>query len=443
MARGSLRNAPASEALWAATAAPAPDTVPLDETRRVDVAVIGGGYTGLSTALHLAKRGIDVAVVEAAEVGNGGSGRNLGHCTPTFLYREPEEVEAVLGPKWGERFVRMQADAATLVFDLIRDYEIDCEAKQNGLLNVAHAPSAMAHLERRCQAFAALGKACRVLDKAEVGAMTGTDRYHGGWIHPEAGHLDPLGYARGLARAALREGAAIYTRSPVVALEKEGGKWRAKTTQGALLADRVVVGTGAYSGDLWPALRRTYSVMVAFGLASAPLNDNVVKSVLPSDNHLVDSAGDMHYFKLAQGRIVTGGMVEARLGRDAAFTRRIMSERMAWLYPQLGKLDWPYFWHGNMDVVPETIPHVYELASGVTAATGYSGRGIPTATAMGTQLAAHAAGTPPEELSVEIKLPRALRWRGPMSHVSVLLGPLHRMIDRRTARRDRVAKIPF
>ena len=192
-----------------------------------------------------------------------------------------------------------------------------------------------------------------------------------------------------------------------------------------------------------PGLKRIYSTIVAFGLASEPLNDNVIKSVLPGDNHVVDSAGDTHYYKLSGQRIVSGGMVEAKFGRNQSFTRRVMSERMAWLYPNIGTLEWPYYWCGNMDVVPATVPSFYELAPGVTAAIGYSGRGVPTATAMGTQLAAYAAGTPADELSVEIKPPKALRGREILSNAYVLLGPLYRLKDRRTARRDGVEKMPF
>ena len=432
-----------TDSLWAASAAPAPDTEPLEEVVQADVTVIGAGYTGLSTALHLAQKGVNVAVVEAEQVGWGGSGRNLGHCTPTFLYRDPDEVVRMLGPPWGERFVRMQGDAAKLVFSLIRQYEIDCEAKQHGLIQVAHAPSAVPRLERRCASFAALGKDCRMLDRAELASLTGTNRFHGAWFHPEAGHLNPLGYARGLARAAISEGVRIFTASPVTSLAKKNGAWRAETAKGAVTAEKVVLGTGAYSGDLWPALRRTYSVMVAFGLASEPLRDNVVKTVLPGDNHIIDSAGDMHYYKLSERRIVTGGMVERKLGRDGAFTRAVMNERMRWLYPQIDKLDWPYFWYGNMGVVPRTIPSFYELAPGVTGATGYSGRGIPTATAMGTQLAAYASGTPADDLMVKVVRPKRLLGRAFMSAVPAILGPLHRRQDKRTVRRDGSEKIPF
>ena len=190
-----MKNAPLEASLWAATAAPAPETFELSESRQTDVVVIGAGYTGLSTALHLAHRGIDVAVIEAEQIGYGASGRNVGHCTPTFSTFELSAVRARLGPKWAERLIDLQTNAAKLVFDLIRENGIECEAQQNGFLQVAHAPSKVSVLEKRCADYVALGKSARVLGKAEAQALSGSPRYYGGWLLAEAGHLNPLGYA--------------------------------------------------------------------------------------------------------------------------------------------------------------------------------------------------------------------------------------------------------
>ena len=432
-----MRFAAFEDSLWAATAAPAPHTPALDEPVRADVAVVGAGYTGLSTALHLAQRGVDVVVVEAEEPGFGASGRNGGHCTPTFMFHEVDKVRAMLGPKWGERFVRLQADAAELVFGLIRTNGIDCEAAQNGYLQAAHTPSKMAALEKRCADFAALGKACRMLDRAEVANLTGTDKYFGGWLHPEGGHLNPLGYARGLARAALDEGVRIFSRSPVLAIKREDMRWRVETARGAVAADRVVIGTGAYSTDIWPALRQSFSIISFYFVASQPLSENVRNSVLPGNNHMADTRRDAHFLKYnGQGRLIAGGRGEWRRGSDPAFSRRVMTERMHWLFPQIGDLDWQFFWNGMVDFVPKTLPKLYELAPGVSAALGYSGRGVPTATAMGTVLAEHAYGTPPDELAVQVSDLKRLRGRSVIGLVPALLAPFDRLADNRALRRD-------
>lgn len=440
-----MRGAPLEPSLWAATAAPAPETPELDESLEADVIVIGAGYTGLSTALHLARRGVDVVVVEAQESGWGGSGRNAGHCTPTFAHHEIADVKRIIGPEWGDRFVRLQADAAELVFGLIRDYEIDCEAHQNGYLQLAHASAMMATLSKRCEDYTALGKSCVLLDRDQVAERTGSERYFGGWLHPEGGHLNPLGYSRGLARAVLGEGVRLYTRSPVLGLARQGGKWRARTAKGSVVGDKVVIGTGAYTPpELWPGLTDCFFVLTAYCLATQPLTENLRRSVLPANNHVGDSRGDTHFFKRDdQGRIVTAGFVEWRRGRNVAATKALMSRRFKWLFPQLGELEWQYMWHGDIDFVRDMLPRLYELAPGVVTAFGYSGRGVPTATAMGTVLAEHAFGTAEQDLAVPISKPRPERARALLRFAPDVVTPFYRRRDARVLARDGVEAPPM
>src|SRR5712691_9114152 len=241
-----MRRASLEESLWYATAAPAPETRPLAGTITADVCIIGAGYTGLSTALHLAERGVKAIVLEAEQIGHGGSGRNAGHCTPTFHFYEIPKIRRMVGEPYASRIIERQTNAANLVFDIIRRYEIDCEAVQNGYIQAAHAPSMMKKLELKRQTYNAVGKSTRLLDKAETERLTGSPRYYGAWFHPEGGHLNPLGYSRGLARAAASLGAKIFTRTPVLGIEASGPRWRVKTATGDVLADKVVCGTGAY-----------------------------------------------------------------------------------------------------------------------------------------------------------------------------------------------------
>src|SRR6185369_4938162 len=135
------------------------------------------------------------------------------------------------------RLIARQTDAANLVFDLIRRYEIDCEGVQTGYVQAAHAPGVLAKMEARCGYYRSVGKATRMLDRDEVAQLTGSPRYHGGWFHPEGGHLNPLGYSRGLARAVMSRGGRIFTHSPVTAIAPEGARWRVETERGAVLAD--------------------------------------------------------------------------------------------------------------------------------------------------------------------------------------------------------------
>lgn len=432
---------PLEPSLWYATAPAPPASAPLTETVDTDVAIIGAGYTGLSAAIHLGRKGIDNVVVEAEQVGFGGSGRNAGHCTPTFHRRDLASVRRILGQPWADRLIRRQTDAANLVFGLIRDYAIDCDGVQNGYVQAAHAPAMMAKLERKCADYQSVGKDCRLLDRHAVTELTGSQRFFGGWFHPEGGHLNPLAYARGLARAAIQEGARLYTRSPVTAIAPHGARWEVTTAAGAIRADQVVVATGAYTHGFWPALERTFSILSVACLASRPVGDNVRRVVLPNNTTLVDSRSDPTVYKYDRdGRLVTSIFVERRRGLDQAYTRRLMAERLRFLHPELGELDWDYYWYGDLDMQPRTFPRLFELAPGVVASLGYSGRGVPTGTMMGTVLAEWAAGTPAAELTLPLEPVR--RVPPFMQTVTRLALPYFRLRDHWSERRAGIAEPP-
>ncbi|HZD26729.1 MAG TPA: FAD-dependent oxidoreductase, partial [Alphaproteobacteria bacterium] len=212
---------PEIRSLWQATAVPAPDCPPLAGERRIDVAVIGGGFTGLSAALHLAEAGAKVAVLEAREPGWGASGRNGGMVIPG-LKEDPDDLVARHGPEAGEAMVRASAATADLVFGLIERHSIDCDARRAGWIQPAHTAAALPALRRRYEQWAGRGADVAWLSREEIAARLGSDRYHGGWIDRRGGGLQPLSYARGLARAAQAAGAAVHGQSPVTALGREG-----------------------------------------------------------------------------------------------------------------------------------------------------------------------------------------------------------------------------
>ncbi len=381
--------APLEPSLWYATAAPAPETSALQGTVNTDVCVVGAGYTGLSTALHLAEQGVGTIVLEAEQIGFGGSGRNAGHCTPTFHFYDFPKVRRMLGEPYAERLIRRQTNAANLVFDLIRRYEIDCEGMQNGYVQAAHAPSMMEKLAAKQRAYAEVGKKTRLLDKAEAERLTGSPRYYGAWFHPEGGHLNPLGYARGLARAAL-------------SIKPQGTRWRVETKDGAVLAEKVVCGTGAYTTNFWPGLERSFTILSVAVLATQPLSSNLRKVIAPENNTVVETRGDPMIFKYnKEGRLVTSVFVEGRRGSDLAYTKELTATKLKWILPQLGEIDWQYYWFGDVDMQPRTIPRLFELAPGIVASLGYSGRGVPTGTVMGTVLAEWAMGKPVSELALK------------------------------------------
>jgi glycine/D-amino acid oxidase-like deaminating enzyme len=390
--------------LWFATAAAAPDTVAIEGQVRADVCIIGGGYTGLSSALHLAEKGVSVALLEAKQIGYGGSGRNAGHCTPTFHVYEIPRIRQMLGEPYASRLIAQQTNAANLVFDIIQRHRIDCEAVQNGYVQPAHAPAMLPKLEARCRTYQEIGKAARMLDRDETRRLTGSPRYFGAWFHPEGGHLNPLGYARGLARAALSQGARIYTDSPASAVVADGTRWRVEAPRGSVVADKVICGTGAYTSDYWPGLQNSFTILSVACLATRPLSDNLRKSIAPENHTVVESRGDPAIYKLDKdGRLVTSVFVEGRRGSDLQYTQDLVATRLKWLLPQIESVEWEFYWYGDLDMQPRTIPRLYGLAPGIVASLGYSGRGVPTATMMGTVLAEWAMGSRPEDLALPIE----------------------------------------
>lgn len=392
--------------LWYATAASAPLTKPLSGRIKADICIVGAGYSGLTTALELARAGVDVVLLERQEIGFGGSGRNAGHCTPTFTHYSLPELRKMLGEPWAERLIERQTRANDRVSQMIRDYQIDCEWVQRGYVMGAPHEGAMEELKRKVETYNQVGARTRLLDRDEVAAVTGSPRFHGGWLHEEAGHLNPLGYARGLGRAVLQEGGRIFTGSGVAGCEREaGGGWKVTTEYGEVVASKVIFTTGAYTVGGWPKLDRTFKIQRVFVAASQILSADTRLSVLPQNTTIHDGRGDIYVYKYnAEGRIVASMFPMGRRGRDMIYTKQVMSERLKWLHPQITEdIRWDYVWFGELDMQYRTVPRFYDLAPGVVALTGLSGRGVPTGSMLGSILSEWALGKPENGLALKLE----------------------------------------
>ena len=376
--------------LWHATAPPAPPTPALEGEQRIDVAVVGAGYTGLSCALALAEGGARVAVLEAGEIGHGASGRNNGQVIPTLSRVDPAE----LAVRAGEGFAQLVCDSAGRTFDLIRRHGMQCDAVQNGWVQPAHTPGRMRLAEARAAAWRRRGAPVQLLDRAGVARVTGSDFWHGGWENASGGKLDPLAYCRELARAAIGAGARVHTQSPALSVARAGSLWRVATALGALRAERVVIATHAYSDALWPDLARSVFPVTSYQMATMPLPEEARRSVLPFDHACSDTRGDLHFFRWdAQGRLVTGGALVLPWRWRARLARRI-GERVARVFPQLGVPGFEFIWHGRLGITLDRLPHVHELAPGVLAWLGCNGRGLALSTSIGGELARACLGAP-------------------------------------------------
>jgi glycine/D-amino acid oxidase-like deaminating enzyme len=386
----SVQTSDPRSSLWYWTAPAAPETPPLEESGRYDVAVIGGGYTGLSAALHLAAGGARVVLLEARDPGFGASGRNHGQVVPVLGRYGPEELVARLGPELGERMNAWIAASADLVFELIRRHGIDCDGLQTGWLMPVDSPARHDMVKGRYEAWARRGAAVKWLDKRATDEITGSPAYYGALLHDKGGNIQPLSYARGLARAALAAGAVLHGQSPATALRREGERWRIETPRASVEAEAVILATNAYSESLWPGVKETVVPFRLFLAATAPLGENVARSILPGRQSISDSRTVLWPFRFdRENRLVTGSdhLLPFASRAQAA---RIMAKKFRRTFPQIGDFEVQYVWEGKVAMTMDRLPRYLEPAPGLFAGLGYSGRGIALATAMGKLLAERA-----------------------------------------------------
>ncbi|HSE03125.1 MAG TPA: FAD-binding oxidoreductase [Methylomirabilota bacterium] len=406
---------------WTATAEPRPDAPPLAGDRRADVVVVGAGYTGLSAALHLAERGVDVVVLDAAEPGWGASGRNGGQVIPG-LKHDPDELERRFGEETGRRMWQTAGTAADVVFELIARHKIACHPHLCGWIAAAPHAAALRSLRSRTEQWQRRGAPVELLDARRIAELTGTTAYVGGMLDRRAGALQPLAFSRGLARAAQQAGATIHGGSVVRGLEEAPGGWRVGTPAGRVTARSVILATNAYTDDLWPGLRRTMLPVQSYQVATRPLPDDVRRHVLPGGQVVSDLRRILFYFRLdPEGRLLMGGRGPLDDHGDPALFARLEAVGRR-LFPAVGSTPWEHRWSGRVALTADHLPHLHEPRPGLLAALGYNGRGVAMATVMGRVLAARALGTPPGELAWPVSpiAPiRLHRWRMPAMAVVV------------------------
>ena len=358
----------------------------LEGDRRASVVIVGAGITGLSTALHLAEKGTDVVVLESQQPGWGASGRNGGQVNPG-LKHDPDVVERDHGAELGGRMNALAGAAPAFVFDLIERHAIRCDARRNGTLRAAVRPGQAQQIRVTLEQWARRGAAVAFLDGPAIARATGTHRYVGGMLDSRGGDLNPLSFARGLCRAALGAGAAIYARSQAQFIERNGASWKISTATGTLTAPHVVLATNGYTDDLWTGLRR--SVVPVFGAmaSTAPLPVHIASRVMPGRSVLYESGTVTVYYRVdCGGRLLIGGRGPMReISTTSALPHLIAYARRLW--PDLARVEWTHAWGGRLAMTQDQYPHIHEPAAGVLACLGFNGRGVAMGTVMGAQLA--------------------------------------------------------
>jgi len=381
---------PHAGSYYAATVEHSTAFAPLRGEQSADVCIVGAGFTGISSALHLAERGYRVRVVEANRVGWGASGRNGGQMIggisgeKTIAKHLGRDVEDVFGElRWaGHDIIR----------DRVRRYGIRCDLKF-GYLDVAikarHLRDFEADFERLQKARFA--HEVRILSRAETRETIGTDAYIGALLNMANGHLHPLNLCIGEALAAQSLGATIHEASPVLNIDRSA-RPRVITAHGSVTADAVIIAGNAYH-TLERRLRGILFPVNSFIIATEPLSADVVAAINPRDLAVCDPNFVLEYFRLsADKRLLFGGRCNY-FGSDPDVIRRQLRPRMARIYPRLANVRIDYAWGGRIGVPVNRVPQLGRVAPGVFYCQGYSGHGVNVTHLAGRIMADAVAGT--------------------------------------------------
>lgn len=423
--------------LWAAVTPAGPELPAIDRDLAADVVVVGGGFTGLSTALHLARSGADVVVVEAAEPGWGASGRNNGQVIPTLTRPEPDDIVRRHGEA-GERLVHLIRDCADILFNLAREEGIDAEAEQNGWVQPVHSPGRMRIAERRVAQWSKVGAPVALKSRDEMRTITGSDAWFGGWENRSGGHINPLALARGLARAVLRHQGRIYARSPVDSISHTGTNWFTRTQRGTIKSRALVLATNAYTGEfargLAPDIARQVVPVFSWQLATAPLSDNVRRTVIPGRQAVSDTHRELYFARYdARHRLVTGGAILVPYRRRERMQPYIAA-RLERLFPQIGEIKFDYVWNGYVGITRDFFPRFHRIGPDGYAWVGCNGRAVGLSVALGRELAKAVTGTPVERLALPLSEPRPLPLHGLAKHFAPAMLIPYRYLDAREVR---------
>lgn len=389
-------------ALWGTTTPKPQATQTLRTPIRVDVAVIGGGLTGLTAAWHLARQGLRVAVLEAETIGSGASGVNAGFVVPNFAKADPAAVVARLGPERGTRLLELVGAGADRVFATVRDHQIDCDAEQVGWMHVAHTDKMLDVLDKRAEAWRKLGRPVRMLDAEEARRRTSLRLCAGALLDESGGMLHPLKYTHGLARLAIAAGARVFESTAVRRVERNGGTWRLTAGQYYVDADKVLLCTNAATNGIASRLARVIVPLRVYQAATGPLPSHVVQRIAPYRHPVADTRANLFTYRLDRdNRLISGGMAMIPFAAHDRMARMI-ARRLA---TELGLAEIPrieHAWRGIAAMTTDFLPHLYEFGPGFIGGIGCNGRGIALTAMLGEVLAEAANGRRLGDLAVPV-----------------------------------------
>ena len=370
---------------YAATAQPLDDVSHARGELTCDVCIVGGGYSGLSAALHLAERGYDVILLEAQRLGFGASGRNGGQVGSGQRVAQ-DDLEEMVGKDDARRLWDLGQEAVRLVKDLIATHQIDT-AVVPGVIHADHRASGVKHSHAYAEMMAREYDYddLRPLGREEVNYLTGSPGYHGGTLDLGSGHLHPLRYALGLARAARKAGVRLFERSRVTQIE---GK-RLRTAEATIRASQILLACNGYLGNLAPRVATRVMPINNFIAATRPLTEAEQETILRENHAVADSRFVINYFRLSEDKRLLFGGGESYGYRFPANLDATVRKPMSQVYPQLSDIPFDYVWGGTLAITMSRLPHFARLEPHLYNISGYSGQGVALAT-LGGKLAAEA-----------------------------------------------------
>jgi glycine/D-amino acid oxidase-like deaminating enzyme len=396
------------------TTADFPKTEPRPLPNRVEVAVIGAGFTGLSAARTLAKRGAKVAVLEAETIGWGASSRN-GGMVLTGMKLGVNKLISMYGRELTQRMYATSLATIDCVEQIILDEAIDCDFSRCGHLEVACKQKHFDDYARQAEVIAReFNHQLRVVQKNELSAEIGSSIYYGGMVDEVSAGANPARYVAGLARAVANAGAEIFEHTQVQRVERGAQRgdqgWSITTSRGTLWAREVFVGTSGYTGKATPALRKKIIPIGSFIITTEILPAALAHELSPRNRMIYDSKNYLYYYRLTpdRRRMLFGGRAAFFPENDQTIRRstEILRRGMIDVYPQLRDAEVEYVWGGTLDFAFDIMPHAGQI-DGMYYAVGYAGHGVAMATYQGQKIAELIAGDKPENPFVGIPFPGA------------------------------------
>lgn len=358
---------------------------------RCDVCVVGGGFTGVSTALHLAQKGYKVILLEANKLGWGASGRNGGQVN-TGMRLEQETLEEKFGSDLARQLWTVATQSVDLVKNLINEYSIDCGFKP-GVIHSSHRKSDARHFRSSVdfmrERYGVTSQ--EYLDRDALHALLPSDAYHCGLIDRDAGHLHPLNYLLGLAGAAQTFGAMLYENARVTSVER-GSIATVKTEKATIKADFVVTGLNGYGGDIIKEDAAFVMPINGYIGATRPLSDDEANRVLTADHAVADSKFIINYFRLSGDKRLLFGGGESYGYRFPSNIDGIVRKPMLEIYPHLRDVPFDYCWGGTLGITMSRLPHFRRYSGNILSAGGFSGQGVALASLAGQVVADAIAG---------------------------------------------------